>query len=126
MTDRLEHIEALLAAATPGPWEVHQETAEECPLGEGLYVDHRGGRPVAFASSGNNDDAALIVAARNALPDLVAAVKAARGAEDSLSYLPDYPHQPDCGAWDVFCATCYGLIVRDELRAALAKLAAES
>lgn len=52
----------------------------------------------------------------------VAAVRTLADAEDDLSRLPDYPHQPDCGALDAACATCYGLMIRDDIRAALANL----
>lgn len=60
------------------------------------------------------------------LRDLLAVAKAARAAEESLSRLIDYPHNcvvyPKCRDGDGVCATCYGMMVGDVLRAALANL----
>lgn len=130
MTDRLEHLEALLAAATPGPWErgdvwlragVNPErygpgrcgycVTLGAPVWKGradingtMMMAHQHRDPTPYGADheisapdglvcGNYDvdtggvvraeDAALIVAARNALPDLLAVVRAARDAHDA-------------------------------------------
>ena len=54
-----------MSAHTPGPWCIAPPA--ECGLGDGLYVEGAEDKPIAFASSGNEADARLIIAA----PDLL-------------------------------------------------------
>lgn len=61
MTIDRDHLRALDAAATPGPWETDDRDRNIRPAGPEL--------PLAYDVRAN--DAALIVAARNALPALL-------------------------------------------------------
>jgi len=76
----IDEIEALLARATPGPW-----WNEGSPLSPTGKVHHGGAcnrvltchNDVDGTTADANDNAALIVALRNAAPDLIAVVRAA-------------------------------------------------
>lgn len=82
----LDALERALASATPGPWEAtptrHEhdghvltfshEAAIHPPLGES--------GPVAVVHQGEHDNAAAIVALRNAAPSLLAELRALRAA----------------------------------------------
>ena len=69
----LDELDAAREKATAGPWQVD---------GEHLIVDGR--RFYLIAKGVDNADAALIVAAVNALPRLTAAVRAALDLADEL------------------------------------------
>lgn len=88
MTDLLARLRAMEAAATKGPWSV-----VEYNEGESLAIhDARGDWRVCFmATAGKQADldgieanAALIVAMRNALPDLLARIEAMAGEIEGL------------------------------------------
>lgn len=74
----LDALEALLAKATPGPWHTG--------AGDHWSRDVRAGSDApAFCGARNGvADAALIVAAVNALPALIAELRAARRERDAL------------------------------------------
>jgi len=76
----VEKLRALLAAATPGPWKVHDEMA--------------------------HDDMALSVAARNALPELLDEVERARTAALNGATVGVCSCVPRFGAAD--CPDCGG------------------
>jgi hypothetical protein len=80
--DKLEELERLLKAATPGPWEIDGIgiTHKSKPYGAPIDVCLMG-EPAQYASvkplmvPNYEANAALIVAAINALPELVARVR---------------------------------------------------
>ena len=78
MSDRLtdaelDRLEGLHAAATPGPWESDVwGDVTVCPPGEHIVIAE---------APGNQVHAGLIVAARNALPALLAEVREHRARE---------------------------------------------
>lgn len=69
----IDKLEALLAEATPGPWEFrsYDYPADSASAWQGGYARLR------KASYGEDADVALAVAAANALPALLAAARAA-------------------------------------------------
>ena len=88
----LDELERLLAAATPGPWRV---SADEPYEG---YVQRRNieadasewitcGATSEYQCLENEHDAALIVAAVNALPDVIAAAKREARLREALDRL---------------------------------------
>jgi hypothetical protein len=92
-------LEALLAKATKGPW-LH------VPITSGPFSDvcadaihpHRGAEPVADDIR-KAEDAALIIAAVNALPHLLAEITRLRAVEAALA---DLLPTPLCGeSWDL-------------------------
>lgn len=91
-TADLNAIEALLAAGTPGPWRTG--------TGDHWCRDIRAGSDSpAFCGARNGPaDAALIVAAVNALPGLLARLRAAEAERDALrAALVKYGiHDVDC------------------------------
>jgi hypothetical protein len=82
--DKLEELERLLRAGTPGPWIFHDLRAEKEWEGDQSYSISVGLGFVDdakyYPSAPCFDDAALIVAAINALPELVARVRELEGA----------------------------------------------
>ena len=74
----LDHLATLLAAATPGPWEAHRYDADDGDINWQVQQE-RGGTVLCNIcqsdTSRNRFDAALIVAAVNALPTLIAAAR---------------------------------------------------
>jgi cell division protein ZapA (FtsZ GTPase activity inhibitor) len=85
ITDRLDEIERLRAAATPGPWETTAWGGTDHD-GEGwaeygVRLDDRGPVILGYDEQAQAD-AALIVAAVNAVPELVAAVRAVLALAD--------------------------------------------
>lgn len=86
----IDEIEALLARATPGPW-----WNEGTPLSPTGKVHHGGAcnrvltchNDVDGTTADANDNAALIVALRDAAPDLIAVVRAAAKALQRLNSL---------------------------------------
>jgi hypothetical protein len=94
----VDALDKLREAATPGPWMQHPADSayvigevvedEEGPA-DYLDVADAGGRPPGYPGSAVAD-AALIVAAVNALPHLTAAIRgvlAVHGAIDAVQYL---------------------------------------
>jgi hypothetical protein len=77
MTVDLEHLEQLEKAATPGEWSV---LYSEDPDRPGVYVNDGGFGTLYIAEEcmQGPDDAELIVAARNALPSLIADLRRER------------------------------------------------
>ena len=76
-------LEAVAAAATPGPWEV-----QACCPGN-LHYEIGDGLGLVAADSQDIADAALIVAAVNALPDLLARARERDAAIDERDRLRD-------------------------------------
>jgi hypothetical protein len=74
----VDALEAARAAATPGPWRPH---------GEHLIVDERG--VSLIATQVDDADAALIVAAVNALPDLLDEVRWGRALREAVEGLAE-------------------------------------
>lgn len=74
--EELAELRELEAKATPGEWEVHEVTDYDEVISRGMMV--KGGRGInrgeEFELFGE-DDAALIVALRNALPSLLARIE---------------------------------------------------
>lgn len=76
----IDEIEALLARATPGPWRVDQEGHSdwwqvESVDGQRAFSD--GSAYGEYSEDCDADTRDLIVALRNAAPDLIAVVRAA-------------------------------------------------
>ncbi len=67
----LDALEALLAAATPGPWEARRDLSGWSAWHDGLPIE------VGDEGGLSEPDAALIVALRNVAPELLAVVRAA-------------------------------------------------
>ena len=97
---RLDELEALREAATPGPWHWDPNFAEVYDTGTGLALTNDAGAEIVGAYNYHccdfrddprvgDADAALIVAAVNALPDLIAAARAHRGLADAVRALAD-------------------------------------
>jgi hypothetical protein len=94
MTDVVARLRQLEAAATPGPWsvrpywfEVDGEPAHsEVIIGEDRYSDGRV-LPRRLREEMDNDNAALIVAARNALPQLLDIAEAMRRLAGSEGFV---------------------------------------
>jgi hypothetical protein len=78
----LAALDAARAAATPGPWAMDDvyDTVVTAPDGPGHRIVAE-----TFAAEGRNT--ALIVAAVNALPDLIAAARRLRALRDALEAL---------------------------------------
>jgi hypothetical protein len=81
MTDTLEELERLLKAGTKGPWETKQNKAGNTTIG-----------PVGYSGFitpwvCDDENAALIVAAVNALPKLLKAARRVRQLELDLQLI---------------------------------------
>ena len=96
-------LEELLAAATPGPWTAHDETAWEHA---GISSTHDRDDDVAVVIGGKRGElgehrgtrnAALIAALRNAAPELIALIRA---AEYAASALTEHADDGDCAGPD--------------------------
>lgn len=71
MTIDLDHLAALSEAATPGPWKHTAYSVFDSATAQWMGdICDSIGEPILF-----DKDLALIVAARNALPDLIAALQ---------------------------------------------------
>lgn len=76
-SERLDELEELLRAATPGPWETNDP---------GIVLHPEFGGYVAETETPNQDvDTRLIVAAVNALPDLIAAARSIQESPEAES-----------------------------------------
>lgn len=76
--NKLEQLKELAGKATPGPWEINPDGAEEWWYSDTIVNP---GGALASCTAGN---AALIVTAINALPDLLAVVEALKEVNDYL------------------------------------------
>ncbi len=128
MTTDLDALQALADAATPGPWTDHWANDERSDLGEAAIVSGPGtgleGIVVGtlyydgLHTACRAEDAAFIAAARTAVPELIAEVRALRAEVERLRdalenvRLGAYP----CRVED--CVSCPSAIAR----AALAKV----
>ena len=86
MNELTEHLRTLLDAATPGPWtftDVDPEFAdvEICSV-DGTYVGQTSYDTLSGTTRNSINDAALIVAVRNALPDLLEIIEAGEQEAD--------------------------------------------
>ena len=96
IAETLDRLERAHAAATPGPWSATQDFIDQgvpdCTMtihgGDGGYV------ATVSQSYRGEDSAAAIVAAHNALPSLLAAVRGVLALADSLDVDSCDP-QPD-------------------------------
>lgn len=87
MTVDVEALRKLLERATPGPWAYAKSSVDE---GRARYIDNAAGKDVVYADGYGGDcyvdmsvtDAALICAAVNALPELLAVYEAACALRD--------------------------------------------
>lgn len=77
----LERLKKLAKAATPGPWALNPDGAEEWWYNDTILGE--GGAGGALASC-TGDNAELIVTLHNALPDLLAVVEALKKVNDYL------------------------------------------
>ena len=77
MTDILDNLEALLAKATPGPWQPKNEHCWDEIIGNIDGPDDGQYHYTEVAQVFGRADAALIVATINALPELIALLRAA-------------------------------------------------
>jgi hypothetical protein len=94
---KIDDLERLERSATPGPWEAKRDYSKDWLIaGHGkILVDSMDGGPHG------ERDIRLIAAARNALPALLAAIKAGRECADDLESVLraryegtlDYPSQ---------------------------------
>lgn len=110
-SDRLTELRTLHEAATAAPWR-HINHNGSCVNIEGAFVEH-GDHSRRAWDIGSPADAALIAAARNALPELLAALEAAEGALGEVVGL-----NGTCG--EECPADCYA----DRMRKALAQIRA--
>lgn len=99
--EQLARCEAVLEAATPGPWTVEREGRP------GVLVCDDVGDSVCRVS-GNEADAEFMVVARSAMPELVEIAKLARELTTALDgVLGTESDDPDFEAkWDLAEATC--------------------
>ena len=92
MTDTIEELERLLAAATEGPWNISRSIIPH----DGQYdygissngakvVSEAFGRSAAGAILPAEANGALIVALRNAAPSLIAKLKAVTAERDAMA-----------------------------------------
>jgi hypothetical protein len=119
--DKLEELEQLLKAGTPGPWIFHDLRAEREWEGEQSYSISVGLGFVDdakyYPSAPCFEDAALICAAINALPELVARVRELEGALKQIAEpQPTFAGPRCCG--DTFTDACelFGDIARTALK----------
>ena len=92
----MEDLKKLLAAATPGPWEVSERTKDWRP--QVVSTEHGPICTMHIPEVGDADsNAALIVAAVNALPELVERVKRYEAALKKIDagHLPDLEGKPN-------------------------------
>ena len=68
----LDRLDALEKAATPGPWTIQSDGYATCPVGS-IAVDYS----ISYPEEGTAEDLDFLVAARNALPALIAVARAA-------------------------------------------------
>ncbi|MFZ5744440.1 MAG: hypothetical protein ACOY7T_08180 [Pseudomonadota bacterium] len=99
MTDKpdLDELARLLAKATPGPWESIAEVGVE-NFANSIYApagDWDGLLLARVDQNGSTENAAAIVALRNAAPSLIAEVEALRGEVARLREERDTPHVSD-------------------------------
>ena len=82
----LDRLDTALAEATPGPWEHITDDHGRKGIEHSIWSGEEGGLDGSYVSEQVEDpaDAALIVAAVNALPALTAAVRAAADLADEL------------------------------------------
>lgn len=83
MTDEeLDALEALDRAATPGPWTVKYEQFDDEPYVDEIHGPDEPSNPLIETDCGiygpKKDDAECLVAARNALPRLIAEIRRLR------------------------------------------------
>jgi hypothetical protein len=117
LTELLDRLEAAAAAATPGPWYVEEHAGRDgmVVMADGFRRAHL---PQTRLVENAEADAALIVAAVNALPTLVAELRAHQAAVHAVRELADelevdHRHTDyDLGA----------VMAADRLRAAVAAL----
>jgi hypothetical protein len=82
----MQHLESLAEAATPGPWEqVGGDEGRRIACQPARILGH----PVVVCrvertAPKHHDDAALIVALRNALPDILTRIRALTAERDAL------------------------------------------
>lgn len=85
--DELRQLEALTSEATPGPWVVSNGT-RGFPVGHTIFQFSQKGRTIAATSvmhDGTREDAAFIAACREAMPKLLAEVRAWRSIQLAAS-----------------------------------------
>lgn len=137
-TAHLDHLLALCASATPGPWEadVHEpddvvvwaKTPEGDPRGEdGLLVTNVGHSrigSIGVAFDSHAADAELIAALRNAAPALIAAARAAEALAPVCVELGSYDFNAHEGRARHFaaCEDCQRITALDAALAELAKV----
>jgi len=80
--ERIEELERLRAAATPGPWQLMNGDPLAVDAHQAVYfAKMTGATPVTRLAN----NAALIVAAVNALPELLAMARRVEGLEAALA-----------------------------------------
>lgn len=91
MTDNLEELERLLVKATPGPWESIAEVGVE-NFANSIYApagDWDGLLLARVDQNGSTENAALIVALRNAAPSLIATAREVEGLRAEVARLTE-------------------------------------
>ena len=83
----LEELERLAKAATPGPWEMVDARAF---LDDEDFEIRNGGHCIGYGTSGK--DAAYIVAACNAVPELIARVRELEAELEQYKKPIDFPN----------------------------------
>ena len=114
----LDRLKELSQQATPGPWEVNLDGAEEWWYSDTILGEGGAGGALASCTKGN---APLVVTAINALPDLIEVAEAAK------LYLMacDNLHDADSGSKAEWIAGYWADEKEKALRDALAKLTEE-
>ena len=79
----LDKLKELQAAATPGPWKVNPDGAEEWWYTDTILGEGGAGGAVASCTKGN---APLVVTAINALPALIEVAEAAKWVRETTNH----------------------------------------
>lgn len=81
----LDELERLEKAATPGPWMLDIDRSVDVDIVAGRVIVARAFGPEENPQANAEENAALIAAARNVLPTLIAVARAARDVEELRS-----------------------------------------
>ena len=91
----LDRLKKIIAQATPGPWAVNQDGAEEWWYSDTILGEGGAGGALASCTEGN---AELIVTAINALPALIAVAEAAVKYRDAEYKVTSKAYKNLCAA----------------------------
>lgn len=111
----LDRLKKIIAQATPGPWAVNQDGAEEWWYSDTILGEGGAGGALASCTEGN---AELIVTAINALPALLEVAEAAKASRDWINA----GKMTKCYMGDKSIDAYELIVIEKRLDAALAKL----